>query len=86
MQLLLLMLVLGSSPGAGSHDITGPDPRPGPTPVSDKDVLAWSAPQCADRQQEQRAMEERMKGLSEECVTKPKKRDTSGLDQSHPHP
>jgi hypothetical protein len=87
LQFLLLMLALGSlSPAAASRDFAGPDPRPGPTPVSDKDVLAWPAPQCADARQEQRAMEQRMKGLTEECVIRPRKRDNGALDQSRPHP
>ena len=84
MQFLLLMLALGLSPAG--RNFAGPDPRPGPTPVSDKVALAWQIPQCTDRSQEQRAMEERMKGLTEECTIRPKKRDSGGLDQSQPHP
>jgi hypothetical protein len=83
---LFLMLAL-AQPAAASRGITGPDPAPGPRPVTDKDVLAWSpGQQCADRVQEQRAMEERMKGLPEDCVIKPKRRDSNGVDQNQPHP
>ena len=73
---LLLILAFAQPAAASRAVLTGPDPRPGPTPVTDKDVLAWSSmPVCADRRQEQRAMEQRMKGLPEECIVKPKKRD-----------
>jgi hypothetical protein len=83
LQFVLLML----APAAAQNAIlTGPDPRPGPTPVTDKDVLAWSVPKCTDWRQEQRVMEERMKGMTEECVIRPKQRDRGGLDQSHPRP
>jgi hypothetical protein len=75
LQYMLIMLAFAPSalPRAA---LTGPDPRPGPTPVTGKDVLAWSSmPVCADRRAEQRATEQRMKGLPEECMVKPKKRE-----------
>lgn len=75
--LQFLLLVLAFAPSAPSRAVmTRPDPPPGPTPVTDKDVLAWSSmPVCADRRAEQRAMEQRMKGLPEECLVKAKKRE-----------
>ena len=94
LQFIFLMLVL-AQPAAGSRAArTGPDPLPGPRPVTDKDVLGWSSavPQCGDHGQEQRVMEERMKGLPEECVVVARKRERSAdrqaakLDQSQPHP
>jgi hypothetical protein len=86
MQFLLLALAL-AQPAAASRGASLPDPPPGPRPVTDKDVLAWSpGQQCTDRTQEQRAMEERMKGLPEDCIIPPKKRNQDGLDQSQPHP
>jgi hypothetical protein len=72
-----VLIVLAFAPSALPRSVvTGPDPRPGPTPVTDKDVLAWSSmPVCADRRAEQRAIEQRMKGLPEECMVKPKRRE-----------
>jgi hypothetical protein len=88
LQVLLLVLALNGAPG--SRDFNGPDPLPGPRPVTDKDVLAWSSgpPQCADWRQEQHAMDQRMKGLTEDCVIPPRKphRQRDKLDQSQPHP
>ncbi|HEY7006073.1 MAG TPA: hypothetical protein VH392_06265 [Sphingomicrobium sp.] len=90
LQILLLALALNGAPAASSRTFAGPDPLPGPRPVTDKDVLAWSksSGQCVDRRQEQRAMEERMKGLPEECVIKPKNREPepATLDQGQPRP
>ena len=72
-----MLIILAFAPSALPRAVlTGPDPRPGPTPVTDKDVLAWSSmPVCADRRAEQRAIEQRMKGLPEECMVKPRKRE-----------
>ncbi|HEY4069938.1 MAG TPA: hypothetical protein VGM04_00080 [Sphingomicrobium sp.] len=90
LQVLLLILALSGAPAAASRNFTAPDPPPGPRPVTDKDVLAWSKSSgyCVDHRQEQRAVEERMKGLPEECVIEAKKQDRDGenLDQGHPRP
>lgn len=74
-QFLLLMLAFAPS-ALPRAIVTGTDPLPGPTPVTDKDVLAWSRTSlCADRRAEQRAIEQRMKGLPEECIVRAKKRE-----------
>jgi hypothetical protein len=85
--LQFLLLVLAFDPTVARQAVlTGPDPRPGPTPVTDKSVLAWQAGQCANWREEQRAMEQRIKGLAQDCTIKPKPRDAGRLDRSKPHP
>jgi hypothetical protein len=85
LQFLLLMLAF-AQPATPSREISGPDPIQGPTPVTDKDVGGMAAPQCANRDQEQRAMEDRIKGWTPECIVKPRKRERAALDQKQPHP
>ena len=84
--LQFLLLVAGlAQPAVASRDFSGPDPLQGPMAISDKDTLGMPAPQCADRRQEQRAMEQRIKGGTPECVVKPRKRQREELDQGQPH-
>ena len=85
LQVLLLMLAFGQ-PDVASRDFSGLDRVQGPMAVTDKDVLGMPAPQCANAREERRAMEQRIKGWTPECVIKPKKRSRDGLDRSQPHP
>lgn len=86
LQVFLLALALsGAAPGQRGL-LTGPDPIQGPMAVSGKDVLGMPAPQCTNRREEQRAMEARMRGLTPECIVRPRKRNGNGLDQNQPRP
>ena len=84
--LQFLLLVALAQPAVLSRDFSGLDPGQGPMAISDKDALGMPAPQCADRKQERRAMEQRIKGWTPECVVKPKRRDRDRLDQDKPRP
>lgn len=85
MQFLLLVLAL-AQPDVATRDFSGLDPIQGPMAISDKDTLGMSAPQCANAKEERRAMEQRIKGWTPECVVKPKRRDRDRLDQDKPRP
>jgi hypothetical protein len=85
LQFLLLMLAF-AQPAAPGREINGLDPLQGPMPVTDKDTSEMAPQQCTTAEQEQRAMEERIKGWTPECIIKPRKRDRTVLDQKQPRP
>ena len=85
LHLFLLALALnGAEPSGGRFQTMTVDPPQGPMAVTDKDLVKMSVPRCADRRQEQRAMEQSIKGWTPECLVIPRKRTRETLDQNQP--
>ena len=70
---LLFLLLSAAAPTAAPAATTAPiiflDPRPGPMPVTDKDLRPGRVPDCNDREYQQYAAEQRIKGWpTPECM------------------
>jgi hypothetical protein len=78
MKMLYLLVALMLAPGAsiGENRILLRDPQQGPTPVTDKYLVAnVQIRDCANPEEVQRAQEERIKGWDPECVIPKKAKD-----------